>query len=117
MDELAQLRQRLYQARTEDKIQKMLMAAFKPKEEELDTAYIEEKGDTDMDKPVDPQRFEAAKVMRNKLADECVAFVQKFKKVHKRDPLPKDLDEIRGTINDFVFQQKKYALLKAKMVR
>jgi actin-like ATPase involved in cell morphogenesis len=27
-DELAQLRQRLYQARTEDKIQKMLMAAF-----------------------------------------------------------------------------------------
>ena len=70
-----------------------------------------------MDKPVDPQRYEAAKVMRNKLRDECVAFVQRFKKVHKRDPLPRDLEEIRGTVNDFAFQNKKYSLLKAKMVR
>jgi len=71
----------------------------------------------DLDRPVDVKAFESLKVYRNKLKNDNIEWINKFKRAHMRDPTDMDLDEIRDKIEEFDAQNRKYILMKAKMIR
>jgi len=77
----------------------------------------EQSEDLDLDRPVDPQAFEALKVYRNKLKDQNIEWIAKFKRAHGRDPTDTDLDAIKTQIEDYNNSNNKYILMKAKMIR
>lgn len=77
----------------------------------------EQTEDLDLDRPVDPQAFEALKVYRNKLKDQNIEWIAKFKRAHSRDPTDTDLDAIKNQIEDYNNSNNKYILMKAKMIR
>lgn len=69
--------------------------------EEKKLLAAEQDEDLDLDKPVDVKAFEALKIYRNKLKNENIEWINKFKRAHKRDPTDIDLDEIRDQIEDY----------------
>ena len=71
----------------------------------------------DLDRPVDVKAFESLKIYRNKLKNENIEWINKFKRAHNRDPTDIDLDEVRDKIEEFNAQNNKYILMKAKMIR
>lgn len=73
--------------------------------------------DLDLDRPVDVKAFEALKTYRNKLKNDGIEWINKFKRAHKRDPTDHDLDEIREQIEEYNTSNNKYILMKAKMIR
>ena len=44
-------------------------------------------------------------------------WVAKFRRAHMRNPMGLDLNEIREQLNDYQYYNKRYILLKAKMIR
>lgn len=104
MDELNVLRARLYKAKAEGKILSMLEEEREEQIKELEEKKLiaaEQDEDLDLDKPVDVKAFEALKVYRNKLKNDNIEWINKFKRAHKRDPLDIDLDEIKEQIEDY----------------
>ena len=85
--------------------------------EEKKLIAAEQDEDLDLEKPVDVKAFEALKVYRNKLKNENIEWINKFKRAHKRDPTDIDMDEIKDQIEDYNTQNNKYILMKAKMIR
>ena len=85
--------------------------------EEKKLIAAEPSEDRDLDRPVDVQAFEALKIYRNKLKNENIEWINKFKRAHKRDPTDMDLDVIREQIEDYNTSNNKYILMKAKMIR
>lgn len=86
-------------------------------EDDVDDTYIEDKDELDLDKPVNIKAYESVKVARNRLKEKNLEFVKKFKSAHGRNPAGKDLDEIREGLAEYARYNKKYILLKAKMIR
>ena len=70
-----------------------------------------------LDKPVDLKTFDQVKTVRNKLKAKIGVWVADFKRVHERDPWSQDYQEIKEDMDEFAFYNKKYQLMKAKMVR
>lgn len=119
LDELNLLRAKLYKARAEGKLEKVLdeeQEDDKDKEEQKLIA-AEQNEELDLDRPVDVKAFEALKIYRNKLKSENIEWINKFKRAHKRDPTDQDLDEVREQIEDYNTTNNKYILMKAKMIR
>lgn len=77
--------------------------------------YQEE--DTDLNTPVDPTAYESLKVTRNRIREKNATWIASFKRAHQRDPTAQDLEAIKEQIDDFNHYNKKYILMKAKMVR
>jgi hypothetical protein len=73
--------------------------------------------DTDLNTPVDPQAYESIKVARNKFKKKNMEWIANFKRAHLRDPTKTDMEVIKDQIDEFNFYNKKYILLKAKMIR
>lgn len=120
LDELNLLRAKLYKARAEGKLEKVIEEEDPEEikaEEEKKLVAAERDEDLDLDRPVDVKAFESLKVYRNKLKNDNIEWINKFKRAHMRDPTDMDLDEIRDKIEEFDAQNRKYILMKAKMIR
>jgi len=113
------LRARLYKARAAGKIDVLNEDEGHNEKEQQEKKLVaaEQTEDLDLDRPVDPQAFEALKVYRNKLKDQNIEWIAKFKRAHGRDPTDTDLDEIKNQIEDYNNSNNKYILMKAKMIR
>ena len=73
--------------------------------------------DTDINTPVDPQAFESVKYARNKYKKQNQEWIANFKRAHMKDPTRVDLEAIKESIDEYNFYNRKYVLLKAKMIR
>lgn len=73
--------------------------------------------DTNLDNPVNLKTFEQVKSIRAKLKEKNASWVNDFRRAHQRDPFKQDYEEIKEDVKEFNFYNKKYQLMKAKMVR
>ena len=88
LDELNLLRAKLYKARAEGKLEKVLDQGEEEEvsKDEQKLIAAEQNDDLDLDRPVDVKAFEALKIYRNKLKGENIEWINKFKRAHRRDP-------------------------------
>lgn len=88
LDELNLLRAKLYKARAEGKLEKVLDQDDNEDDTKDEQKLIaaEQNDDLDLDRPVDVKAFEALKIYRNKLKGENLEWINKFKRAHRRDP-------------------------------
>lgn len=88
LDELNLLRAKLYKARAEGKLEKVLDHGEEEEvsKDEQKLIAAEQNDDLDLDRPVDVKAFEALKIYRNKLKGENIEWINKFKRAHRRDP-------------------------------
>ena len=88
LDELNLLRAKLYKARAEGKLEKVLDQEDNEDDTKDEQKLIaaEQNDDLDLDRPVDVKAFEALKIYRNKLKGENIEWINKFKRAHRRDP-------------------------------
>jgi hypothetical protein len=75
------------------------------------------KDDTNLDHPVDLELYEEIKLIRSKLKNKNKEWFTNFKRAHKREATKQDYKEIADQVNEFNLYNKKYILMKAKVVR
>ena len=73
--------------------------------------------DTNLDNPVDLNYFEQIKSIRQMLKKKNADWVADYKRAFQRDPMKQDYEEIKDQMNEYELYNKKYSLMKAKMVR
>ena len=73
--------------------------------------------DTDLENPVDLKTYEQVKNVRRKVKAKISDWANDFRRVHGKDPSRSDFEEIEDQMKEYQFFNKKYALMKAKLVR
>lgn len=86
-------------------------------DEDLKQKILLAEEDTNLDKPVDFKTYEQVKNVRRKLKAKIGNWATDFRRVHGKDPERADYEEIEEEMKEYSFFNKKYTLMKAKLVR